>query len=126
MAVETAAGSPPTNAWTVIQTNIDGAVTGPASSTSGNVASYSGTTGKHIVDSGVVAANIVTNTTASSTANNLVKYTDIAGKVIADSGISTTNLVTMTSTATSGAAVVSSVATSVATGVVCASSIYLF
>lgn len=37
--------------WTVIQTNVDGAVTGPASSTSGNFVSFNGATGKLIQDS---------------------------------------------------------------------------
>src|SRR6266702_458712 len=32
--------------WAIVQTNIDGAVTGPASSTSGNVPSFNGTGGK--------------------------------------------------------------------------------
>lgn len=40
--------------WDVIQTNIDGAVTGPASVTAdANIALFSGTTGKAIKDSGV-------------------------------------------------------------------------
>lgn len=38
--------------WAIIQANIDGAVVGPASATSGNVASFSGTSGKVIQDSG--------------------------------------------------------------------------
>ena len=38
--------------WTVIQTNIDGAVTGPSSSTDAHVAVFNGTTGKVIKDSG--------------------------------------------------------------------------
>lgn len=39
--------------WNIIQKNIDGAVTGPASSTSANFATFSGTTGKVIQDGGV-------------------------------------------------------------------------
>jgi hypothetical protein len=39
--------------WTVAQTNIDGAVIGPASSTENNIALFSGTNGKSIKDSGV-------------------------------------------------------------------------
>lgn len=39
--------------WIIVQTNIDGAVVGPASSTAGNLATFSGTTGKVIQDSGV-------------------------------------------------------------------------
>lgn len=38
--------------WEVIQTNIDGAVTGPASAVSNHIAIYNGTTGKIIKDSG--------------------------------------------------------------------------
>lgn len=39
--------------WIITQTNIDGAVVGPASSTAGNLATFSGTTGKVVADSGV-------------------------------------------------------------------------
>lgn len=39
--------------WTVAQTNINGAVTGPASAVSGNFPVFDGTTGKVIKDSGV-------------------------------------------------------------------------
>lgn len=38
--------------WTVIQSNIDGAVTGPSSSTANRVATFDGTSGKVIKDSG--------------------------------------------------------------------------
>ena len=38
--------------WTVIQANIDGAVTGPASSVAGNIAIFDGATGKVVKDSG--------------------------------------------------------------------------
>lgn len=39
--------------WIILQSNIDGAVTGPASSTAGDLATFSGTTGKVVADSGV-------------------------------------------------------------------------
>jgi hypothetical protein len=39
--------------WSIIQKNIDGAVTGPASSTGGNLPTFNGTTGKVVQDSGV-------------------------------------------------------------------------
>ena len=39
-------------------------VVGPVSVTAGNLASYSGTTGKLVADSGVLAANVVTNSAA--------------------------------------------------------------
>lgn len=44
--------------WMISQVNIDGAVTGPASSTSGNVAVMSGTSGKIIDDGGKTIAQI--------------------------------------------------------------------
>ena len=40
--------------WQVIQTNLDGAVVGPATAVSGSLTSFSGTTGKVVQDSGVV------------------------------------------------------------------------
>jgi hypothetical protein len=39
--------------WIIVQTNIDGAVTGPAASTAGDIATFSGGTGKVIQDSAV-------------------------------------------------------------------------
>ena len=45
--------------WTVVQNNIDGAVTGPVSvGADGNLAVYNGTTGKIIKDSSIAAANV--------------------------------------------------------------------
>lgn len=47
--------------WTVVQTNVDGAVTGPASVTSdGNIALFNGTTGKIIKDSTVQLSSLAT------------------------------------------------------------------
>ena len=43
--------------WNITQANIDGAVVGPASSTSNNLTSFSGTTGKVVQDSGFSASN---------------------------------------------------------------------
>ena len=45
--------------WDVIQANIDGAVTGPASSTDAHVAVFNGATGKVIKDSGLTIAKSV-------------------------------------------------------------------
>ena len=42
----------------VVQANIDGAVTGPASSTSNNIAAFDGNTGTVIKDSGIAVADI--------------------------------------------------------------------
>ena len=59
-------GDTPASVWDVIQTNIDGAVTGPASVTAdANIALFSGTTGKVIKDSQVA---IETTLSASSDA----------------------------------------------------------
>ena len=43
--------------WNITQANIDGAVTGPASSVTGNLASFNGTSGKVIADSGISVDN---------------------------------------------------------------------
>lgn len=63
--------------WTVIQANIDGAVTGPATSTDNHVVTFNGSTGKVIKDSGY--------TIASSVPSN-AKFTDTVYG--ADRGIS--------------------------------------
>ena len=53
MIIATSDGSASTYAtWTVAQANIDGAVTGPASSTDAHVAIFNGTSGNEIKDSG--------------------------------------------------------------------------
>lgn len=49
--------------WTVVQSNIDGAVTGPTSAVSGNVAIFNGTTGRVIKDSGIASSSIYKKTT---------------------------------------------------------------
>ncbi len=43
--------------WVIVQTNIDGAVTGPTSSVTGNLVNFSGTTGKVVADSGFAPSN---------------------------------------------------------------------
>lgn len=50
--------------WAIAQTNIDGAVVGPASATSGNIATFNGTSGKAIQDSSkaLPSGNIVGTT----------------------------------------------------------------
>ena len=50
--------------WNVVQTNIDGAVTGPASVTAnGNVALFDGTTGKVIKDGGTIQSLLIDDST---------------------------------------------------------------
>lgn len=74
-------GTTVTNAdWTVVQANIDGAVTGPASATANHVATFDGATGKVIKDSGfTIAANVPsgavftdTNTKVTAVSNHYV------------------------------------------------------
>lgn len=47
--------------WTVAQTNIDGAVIGPESSVSGNIAAFNSTNGKSIYNTGLKLSNIATS-----------------------------------------------------------------
>lgn len=55
------------NDWAVIQTNIDGAVTGPASSTNNSIAVYDGATGKVIKDGNIVVSSILTDSNTTFT-----------------------------------------------------------
>lgn len=72
--------------WTVVQTNIDGAVTGPASATSDNIASFNGTNGKVIKDSGISAASV-----SNHLANNNIHFqqTDIDHNNLQNKGTNT-------------------------------------
>ena len=54
--------------WYVLQANIDGAVTGPASSTSGHIPTFSGTSGKVIQDGYGVLTSIADDDTSLPTA----------------------------------------------------------
>lgn len=59
MVICVTAGSTANDAhWTVVQSNVDGAVTGPASAVSGRVAVFDGTTGKVIKDGGKALSDI--------------------------------------------------------------------
>lgn len=88
MVICVTAGSTANDAhWTVVQSNVDGAVTGPSSAVSGRVAVFNGTTGKEIKDSGFTIAKSVpadakfTDTTyglASTSANGLMSKEDKA------------------------------------------------
>ena len=80
--------------WTVIEGNIDGTVTGPASSVSGQIAVFDGATGKVIKDSGF--------TIASSVPAN-AKFTDTTYTVGTANYSGTTKLYTSTGTAEDGA-----------------------
>ena len=89
-AMVTRAGSGNVNGdWTVSQTNIDGAVTGPASATDHNLAQFNGATGKLIEDSGLALSTV---TTAITTANNAIPksvFTATGNEIILGSGAST-------------------------------------
>lgn len=77
----TASGNQATvgSAWTIVQNNIDGAVTGPASSTASDFATFSGTTGKVIQDSGLA----LSTSTSLGTSDTLIPSQN-AVKVYAD------------------------------------------
>ena len=71
--------------WTVVQSNIDGVVTGPASSTSGNVVTFNGTTGKLIQDSGFtigksVPSNAEFTDTKVTSSNNHYSPSTVSGQ----------------------------------------------
>lgn len=60
--------------WTVIQANIDGAVTGPASSVANHVAVFDGTTGKVIKDSGfTIGISVPSNAKFTDTTYTVMK-----------------------------------------------------
>jgi len=66
-----------------------GNTTGAASSTNGDLASFNGTTGKILADSGVVAANVVTGP-ASATSGHFATFNGTSGKSIQDGGSTVT------------------------------------
>jgi hypothetical protein len=69
-AVNYVSGSASNDDWNVIQTNIDGAVTGPGAATSGHFAIFDGDTGKVIKDAGYGLDHFKTVQTASAFANS--------------------------------------------------------
>lgn len=79
--------------WNVIQTNIDGAVIGSASSTDNAIARFDGTTGKVIQNSSVVIDDLnnvsgIVNLTATGTT---ILATTLTGVLRADSGVVSTD-----------------------------------
>ena len=66
-----ASGSAANSDWAVLQANLDGAVTGPASSVAAHVVVFDGTSGKRIKDSGfTIAANVPANAKFTDTTYN--------------------------------------------------------
>ena len=80
----------------------DNIVSNAGAGTSGNLASFSGATGKTVTDSGVVAANVVTGP-ASSVLNRIAVLADTTGKVIADGGATLAQLALLSGAAFTGA-----------------------
>lgn len=81
--------------WVVLQTNIDGAVTGPASSTGDNIAVFNGAGGKIIKDGGTTIAAITTLiTNAQTAANNAIPKSTLtaANQVLIGTAASTPSI----------------------------------
>ncbi len=86
--------------WNIEQANIDGAVTGPASSTANNVPKFSGTSGKVLVDSGISinALAVALGAVASSEltiASGAITLTSSSHTVDTESDAATDNLDTV-------------------------------
>lgn len=61
-------------------------VDGPATAVSGNLSSFSGTTGKIILDSGIIAADVVTNSGVSAD-TAIPRFSGTNGTIIQNSGV---------------------------------------
>lgn len=72
--------------WDIVQANIDGAVTGPASVVDSRVAAFDGTSGKLIKDGAKLVTDLATGP-ASAVDANLVAFNGTGGKALKDSGI---------------------------------------
>lgn len=64
---------------------VDDVVTNSGTSISGNIATFSGTTGKVITDSTIGVGNLVTNTVGGTTIGQVATYSSTSGKVITNS-----------------------------------------
>lgn len=63
-----------------------GGVSGPSSSTDGNVPKFDGTDGQTLADSGKAAASLVTGPASVTAAGNVALFDGTSGKAIKDSG----------------------------------------
>lgn len=86
--------------WTVAQTNIDGAVTGPASAVSGHVPTFNGTSGKVIQDGYAVVTSISDDDTSLPTAGAV--YDEVGGFIKVKTGTISTTATTCDVTYTDG------------------------
>ena len=77
--------------WMISQVNIDGAVVGPASSTSGNLASFNGTGGKTVQDSGVAASDVLTKSDNLASLANVGTARSNLGAIGASDTVTLTN-----------------------------------
>ena len=91
LTIATVTVGPAAEVTTAVQTS-PGDVAGPAVSTSGNLASFNGTTGKIIQDSGI-ASNTVATYTGATVIGNLVAAATVGGE-LEDSAIVANNVVT--------------------------------
>lgn len=67
--------------WSVVQTNIDGAVTGPTSSVNGNLVIFQGTNGKQISDAGISLADLAKSNVQVTAGEGLTGGGAISGNV---------------------------------------------
>ena len=90
MIICIADGTSASNAdWTVVQSNIDGAVTGPSNATDSHIALFDGSSGKLIKDSG---KSVDTSISTGSTSTNLPTSAAVATYVESKSFISSMSL----------------------------------
>jgi hypothetical protein len=78
--------------WSVFQTNIDGAVTGPSSATDERIAVFNGITGKIIKDGGTAISGLATSTHVHGNISNDGKIgstTDLIVKTTTDGALTT-------------------------------------
>lgn len=74
--------------WTVVQSNIDGAVTGPASSTDKHVVVFSGATGKIVADSGfTIGASVPPDAKFTDTTYSGSSGITLTGTTFTNSGV---------------------------------------
>lgn len=77
--------------WTVVQTNLDGAVIGPASATDGNVALFDGTTGKLLKNGFAPSSKVDGNTAITGATKTKITY-DAKGLVTSGADATTADI----------------------------------